>query len=507
MNTIVSFVKRHTPLAIVALLLCLTPSAVRATSPANADPDFAVVDTYVEAQMKAARIPGVALAIVHGDQIVHLNTYGVADPAGRAMTPQTPFRLASVSKTLTALAVMQLVEDGRIDLDAPVQRYLPWFRLADEQASALITVRHLLYHTSGVPQSAGYDNLFNGDQNDTALEHNVRQLAGVAPNRPIGAAYQYANLNYDVLGLVVQVVSGQTYEAYIQDHIFDPLAMNHSYTSQADAKAHGLATGYRRWVGFPIPIDLPDDRATRPSSFLISSAEDLGHLLIAELNGGRYDGTAVLSPEGMAATQQPVIAIGDTGLRSGMGLEVGEVNGVNMAAKTGGTANYNARLVLMPDSGWGVVVLANTFDIGLGDQFDALANEISAWLINGQPPEVVQAPIGGGSATLKFALIAIVIFEIVSAFRTRIVLPVDPHDRRWLVRHLGLPLVWDAALALIVLVAAPRFINMPLNFLFHFAPDIFWLLVVVVAIPFSKDILKALITLRRLQTIHAASTA
>ena len=230
-------------------------------------------------------------------------------------------------------------------------------------------------------------------------------------------------------------------------------------------------------------------------------------MLIAELNDGRYGDATLLSPQGIAETQQPVIPIGDTDRRSGMGLEVGEVNGVNMAAKTGGTANYNARIVLVPEDRWGIVVLANTFDIGLGDQFDAMANGISAWLVKGRQLDVAQAPPGGGSAAIKFVLAAIVLFEIVTAFRTRIGMPPNPRDRRWLVRHIGLPLALDVALALIVLIAAPRFMNAPLSFLFYFAPDIFWLTIAVVTIPLCKDILKGLLTLRRLQAVRAAGAA
>ena len=101
----------------------------------------------------SARIPGLALAIVRGDQIVYLKGYGRADASGRPVTPQTPFLIGSITKSFTALAVMQLVEAGTVDLDAPVQRYIPWFRVADPRASAQITVRHLLTMTSGLPQS------------------------------------------------------------------------------------------------------------------------------------------------------------------------------------------------------------------------------------------------------------------------------------------------------------------------------------------------------------------
>ena len=87
--------------------------------------DFAAIDAFVEKEMEAQRIPGLALGIVQGDQIVHLKGFGIADPSGRAVTPQTPFIIGSLSKSFTALAIMQLVEEGKVELDAPVQRYLP----------------------------------------------------------------------------------------------------------------------------------------------------------------------------------------------------------------------------------------------------------------------------------------------------------------------------------------------------------------------------------------------
>src|SRR5215210_946986 len=134
-------------LASLALVLCLTILPIRVALAADNPPDFAAIDAYIAAQMKAIGIPGLALGIIHGDQIVYVKGYGVADPSGRAVTAQTPFWLASLAKSVTALAIMQLVEAGKIELDAPVQRYLPYFRVAAETESALdesstITVRH-----------------------------------------------------------------------------------------------------------------------------------------------------------------------------------------------------------------------------------------------------------------------------------------------------------------------------------------------------------------------------
>jgi CubicO group peptidase (beta-lactamase class C family) len=118
-------------LCVLALAWLSLPAASARHADTKAAPDFAQIDAYMHAQMQDARIPGLALGITHGDQLAHLHGFGAADSTGRAVTPQTPFLLGSTTKSFTALAIMQLVEAGKIALDAPVQRYLPWFRVAD----------------------------------------------------------------------------------------------------------------------------------------------------------------------------------------------------------------------------------------------------------------------------------------------------------------------------------------------------------------------------------------
>jgi CubicO group peptidase (beta-lactamase class C family) len=137
-------------LACLLLALLFTALPVVAAPQAGAA-DIGSIDASISAQMQSDHIPCVALGLMHNDQVMHLRGFGEADQSGRAVTPHTPIMLASVSKSFTALAIMQLVEAGKIELDVPVQRYLPWFRLADPVASARITVRHLLYQSSGIP--------------------------------------------------------------------------------------------------------------------------------------------------------------------------------------------------------------------------------------------------------------------------------------------------------------------------------------------------------------------
>src|SRR5688572_3349558 len=214
--------------SLVILLACLASSTAFASSTQATVPDFAAIDAYVEAQMKDIRLPGVALGIIRGDQIVYLKGYGVADPSGRAVTPQTPFWLASLAKPVTALAVMQLVESGKVELDAPVQRYLPYFRLADEQAAAALTVRHLLNHTSGISRATGDEKFPSQASFDWTPEQRVRELSDNAVTHPVGATFEYSNVNYAILGLIVETVSGQSFESYVQEHIFNPLEMSQS---------------------------------------------------------------------------------------------------------------------------------------------------------------------------------------------------------------------------------------------------------------------------------------
>ena len=178
--------------------------------------------------------------------------FGIADGSGRLVTPQTPFFTGSTGKSFTSLAIMQLVEAGKVTLDAPVQTYLPWFRVADVKASEVITVRQLLNMTSGFPQSIGQEQIANVDLSDSAIENNVRALAKIELIAPPGERYEYSNSNYVTLGMIIQAVTGQSYETYIREHIFKPLDIQNSFTSKTEAQQDGLAVGYQKWFGLPM---------------------------------------------------------------------------------------------------------------------------------------------------------------------------------------------------------------------------------------------------------------
>ena len=321
--------------------------------------DTAAIEAYVREEMRRARVPGLALAIVKDGSVAYLRGYGRADPSGRPVTPETPFILGSTSKSFTALAVMQLAEAGRIELDAPVVRYVPWFRVgADSAGSAGITVRQLLNQTSGIPQSAGLTGMLETDSSDAALERRVRMLRQSEIASPPGKVYAYSNANYSTLGLLVQTVSGMPYEAWIEQRVFAPLGMTRSFTSQARALPDGLATGHRWWFGFPVAVVVPWNRGDVPAGFLITSAADMARYLLAQLEGGRVGDSVVLSPEGIAELHRPAASTG-RGRFYGMGWSNAIEHGLPVVEHEGATANFGSAMFLVPGQRLGVAVQVN----------------------------------------------------------------------------------------------------------------------------------------------------
>lgn len=260
--------------------------------------DLQAIDSFLQAQVKANRIPGLAVAIVQGDEIIFTKGYGEA-ASGKPVTPQTQFYIGSVTKGFTALAVMQLVEQGKLELDAPVQKYLPWFKVADPEVSRQITVRHLLNHTSGLGDA--------GDPNVSAytssLEEQARLLAEVRPTAPVGSQFQYYNPNYRVLGLLIEQVSGESYDEYLHRHVLEPLGMTKTVT--APAEAPDLAQGYSRAFGFPLPRSQRYIPGGLPSGYLITTTDDMARYLLAQLHNRQANGEQMLEPESLAAIRTP----------------------------------------------------------------------------------------------------------------------------------------------------------------------------------------------------------
>lgn len=384
-------------LAALMICGCGLPAAAHAGTAAstqlNPDQRYEALDVFLQDQIHALGVPGAAVVVVQDGVQVHSAAFGRADDSGRPMTAQTPVLLASTSKSLTAIAVMQQVEAGRLALDEPVQTYLPWFALKDTRASA-ITVRQLLHQTSGM---ASADTAFEASttQDPAALEGGVRDLAGSPLAGSPGASFGYANANYNILGLLVQTVSQQPFGDYMKQHVFGPLDMTHSHPTQGDARQDHAAHGYSLWFGsFWRQTDVPAPTTGMPSTTMYSSAEDMGHQLMALLNQGSYGAGSILRPESVESMFASPVPVDETkGYAMGWftrplveSVPSGQAGGdlPLLLEHQGEWGNSHTYIAMVPGSGIGVALVINGNDTSAPSRLKSVDTNILR-ILHGQP--------------------------------------------------------------------------------------------------------------------------
>ena len=443
---------------------------------------YAAIDAYVEEQMQRLHMPGVSLAIVEGNQIVHVRGFGRARPGGGEPTPQTPFMIGSLTKSFTALAVMQLVEAGKLDLDAPVQRYLPWFRVADPQASACMTVRHLLNQTSGLTTTSGEIPLADFDNRPDATERQARMVATLVLTRPVGSAFEYSNANYNLLGLIIETASGESYADYVQKHIFTPLDMRHTYTSPAMAQQHGLAAGHQYWFGIPFAApNVPIPHGSLPAGLLFSSAEDLARYLIAFLNGGRYGEGQIVSSAGIAELHRGVADIRAMGLalgRYGMGWFVDKIGPTKLVWHGGTLPDFAGYMALLPEQKKGVVLLFNADHHWLNPVLAEFGRGVAA-LLAGEPSKPI--PFVRMIPWMLRGQLLIPVFQIAGVVATLRLLRcwrLEPERRPRGGRKWGLHILLPLVLNLLVALTLRPMLGKRRGYLMLYMPDCAWITLV-----------------------------
>jgi len=340
-------------------------------------PDSAAVDRFLRENLESTRLPGVAVAIVTRGG-VRLAARG-HDSEGRPLTPETPMRVGSISKSFTALAVMQLVESGRISLDRPVREQLPEFA-PDDPRAARITVRHLLNQSSGMTDG-GFPEMTLA-QPATPREAVARLRAARLDAEP-GERWSYHNPNYHVLARLVEVAGGMPFDAYMRTRVFEPLGMTRTYTvMRASDRPPGLADGYAYAWGFPVARPI-FDHFVAGSGGVVSTARDMALWLEMNLDGGvAPGGRRIVSAASLRAMHAPSAPGGDYGF----GWENDRLDDGSTRIEHGGVLfTYSANQQLYPALGTGVAVLFNSSTPFGGEQLSFI--EGLEALVRGREPE------------------------------------------------------------------------------------------------------------------------
>jgi CubicO group peptidase (beta-lactamase class C family) len=322
------------------------------------------------------RVPGATLGILRlnpggADELVEA-AHGVLNlDTGEETTTDTVFQIGSISKVWTATLVLQLVDEGRLSLDEPVARWLPDLRLADPEAAAGVTLRHLLTHTSGIDGDVFTDT----GRGDDCVAKYVAALRDEAQNHPLGATWSYCNSGYVIAGRVIETVTGTTWDEAVRTRLIGPLGLRHTSTLPEEALLHRTACGHADGPDGPVRVSqwmLP--RALGPAGLVNASVADLLRFARMHLNAGvTEDGTRVLSAAAATAMAAHEVDLPETytlGDSWGLGWIRFEWDGERLFGHDGHTIGQSAYLRVLPAQRLAVALLTN------GDSTDDLYRDL-----------------------------------------------------------------------------------------------------------------------------------
>ena len=340
-------------------------------------------------------VPGANLAILAGGEIGEA-AYGVLNTrTGVETTTDSVFQIGSISKVWTATLIMQLVDEGLVDLDAPVVTYLPEFKAADEEVTRTVTTRHLLTHTSGIDG----DHFLDTGRGDDCVEKYVASCAQLKQNHPLGATMSYCNSGYVVLGRLLEVLRGQSWDAVLKERLFAPLGLTSAGTLPEEAILHRAAVGHLTPPGQEMMVTPVWGifRSAGPAGLIHATPREV--LAFAQLHladGVAADGTRVISAESAQAMREPQVVVPDPytlGTHWGLGWILMSWDGRSVYGHDGGTIGQSAFLRIEPESGVAVCLLTNgghTQDL-YRDLFNEIYGELAGIQLPARPEPATEA--------------------------------------------------------------------------------------------------------------------
>ena len=376
------------------LVLAVAASPLAAQSPTALPKDF---DAYVARVMRQFQVPGMAIAVVKDGRVVLAKGYGVrrfGDPT--PVDERTLFGIASNTKAFTATALGILVEEGKLQWDAPVVNYLPWFQMYDPFVTRELTVRDLLVHRSGLGLGAG--DLMWWPASTYDRREIARRLRYIKPATSFRTAYAYDNVLYSVAGELIEAVSGQTWEDFVSTRILSKVGMTGSNVRHSAAAAGGnVATPHAPIDGHVRPITPFASDNVNPAGGINSGAADIAKWLIVQLDSGKLaDGTRLFSPRttfelwtivtpyrvGRLPTELAALQANFAGY--GLGFEMRDYRGWKIVSHTGGLPGFVSKITLVPDQRLGIAVFTNQES---GDPFQAVTWRLLDHYLGARPTD------------------------------------------------------------------------------------------------------------------------
>lgn len=444
-------------LAFIGIFLLLSPMSTQAEN----EDKIEEIKNYVENALEIYDIPGASLAIIDSGKVIYLDGWGNSSD-GTAITKDTPFLIGSMSKPITSLATMMLVEEGKIDLNEPIETYLPSLQYNSESGKS-ISVLHLLEQTSGI---SGYEGLKVTDKkNQRTIGEAAEELSGIQLSNEPGTHYEYTSANYLLLGAIIESVSEQTFSDFVEERIFKPLNMKQTAADYNKAIDKGFVPGFNSWLGKTKESDRLYDHAGAPYGYIVSSANDLAKFLTFMLEGGE-----LLSEQSLEQIKTP-----PEDNTYGLGWHFSKEE--KFPFHGGATSDYRGEMFLLPEKDFAAVLLTNKYHIMEDAQVSLIMKGIRS-IISGEEPE----PLKKSKPTFQWTIIGITaLFGIFTAVQFLFLRKNIYFNHKILLIHGGMSII--IAVALIPFFSLS--IGVPWKTIRIFAPDIAFLtycLIFVVAI-------------------------
>jgi len=437
---------------VLALLGLVIATASLAAAPSGS------IDDFIASEMPVSGAPGLAFAIVdEGDVYVEVRGEAVIG-SGVKIAPDTPFLLGSISKSFTAMAVMQLVEQGSIGLDTGIAKYLDVFA---NRPSGAITIRQLLSHTSGYSTFQGNDTHTDRSGRRDELMHQVERIAQWSPAHEPGTVWEYSNANYEILGALIERISGLDYAGYVSENILDPIGMDDSFVSDGDMHPE-MARGHAPWFGTKRPLeDSKTERIMAAAGGVVASARDMARYLAVIMNG-KDD---VVSASSKAEMMRPASALSPF---YGFGWFIDAGKGT--VWHSGASPGTETLATLMPAKQKAVVVLVNAGSgIGFGETTE-LREGITARALGldhaGEGNRWQQKAVFIGLVLLPPAFLLSMVWAWFKRKKLR------AKSGTFGLFSLWFPLLSTLAMAVFLIYLNPRLTGAPLETLLLFQPDL-----------------------------------
>jgi CubicO group peptidase (beta-lactamase class C family) len=345
------------PTLLFSLPLCSSAGTVDNPDVKGAERLF---EAWISGQLETRHLPGVAVGVVSDQDLVWAKGFGYADVESHTpMTTATRFRMASHSKLFTSTAIMQLRDAGKLRLDDPVSKYLPWFKVKPaEPDDPEITVEEFITHSSGLPREAGPHWVTHEFPTQEEVRRYVTEHQAVYSPE---VRWKYSNLAVGIAGMIVEAVSGERYADYVQKHIFQPLGMK---SSSVDLKVDGLATGYgrRKPDGSRKTMPFIDARGLGPATGITSNVEDMARFVSLQFRDRKAAGDQILSRGALREMHRVRVLENNWTSGNAIGFAVNREKEKVYVGHGGGYPGYRTQTLIQLDNKVGVIVLTNEDD-------------------------------------------------------------------------------------------------------------------------------------------------